>query len=113
MGVAYPNHKLAQHFNASDTGHPAFIRPTVSYVQQQFHQRAMSPQVTSNRIGNRAIMPNSATRNRSAFGGTQHGSNSRVYSKRGRSSLGHATRDAWNNHGGNQDGEHNSRGERR
>ena len=89
-GVAYSNHAVAQHFNASGVGRPAVARPTVSHVQQQFHQRAISSGVGSDRIGNRSVMSNSATSNRSAFGGTQHGSNARVYSNQGRSSLGHA-----------------------
>jgi Protein of unknown function (DUF3300) len=92
IGVAYPNHALAQRFNASVVGRPAYVRPTVGQVQQQFHQRAISPGVASERMGNRTIMSNAATRNRSAFGGVQHGSNIRVYSNRGRSSLGQGTR---------------------
>jgi len=90
MGVAYPNHALAQHFNAAAAGRPAVARPTVGQVQQQFHQRTVSPGVAHDRIGNRTVMSNSATRNRSAFGGIAHGSNARAYSSRGRSSLGRA-----------------------
>jgi len=95
-GVAYSNHAVAQHFNAPNTSRPAFSRPTVGQVQQQFHQRAISPGVASERFGSRSVMSNSATSNRSAFGGIQHGSNARVYSSQGRSSLGHAAAGAMN-----------------
>jgi hypothetical protein len=87
-GVAYSNHAVAQHFNASGAGRSSAARPTVGQVQQQFHQRAISPGVPTDRIGNRSVMSNSATSNRSAFGGIAHGSNARAYSSRGRSSMG-------------------------
>jgi hypothetical protein len=74
MGVAYSNHSVARHFNAPE------------------------------RVGNRFVMPNSATRNRSAFGGTQHGSNARVYGSRGRSSLAHGATGGLNRSSGSRGG---------
>jgi hypothetical protein len=91
MGVAYPNHAVAQRFGGPGAGRPAFAsRPTVGQVQQHFQQRSMSPGVASEHFGNRSVMPNSATSNRSAFGGISHGSTARTFSNRGRSSLGHS-----------------------
>jgi hypothetical protein len=127
MGVAYPNHALAQRFNAPAPGRQAFARPTVGQVQQQFyqrstspgvaserptvgqvqqqfHQRAISPGATSERLGNRTIMSNAATSNRSAFGGAQHGSTARAYSSRGRTSLGQSKSGGGNKGSGNKGG---------
>ena len=91
-GVAYPR-GIGQRFNAPAV-HQASERPTVSRVQQQIHQRSMSPALSSDRVGNRTVMPNSSTRSRSAFSGTQHGTNARVYSNRGRASMGRGVKNA-------------------
>lgn len=99
-GVPYANHAVAQRFHAPAAEHPEMARPTVSQVQQQFQRRAVSPEVASERVGNRTVTAYSATNSRSAFAGTEHGSTVRTFSAQGRSSLAHASAGGMRSGGG-------------
>jgi len=91
-GVPYANHAVVQRFNAPEAARPEVARPTVSQVQQQFRERAASPEVASERVGNRTVTAYSATNSRSVFAGTEHGSTVRSFSAQGRSSMGGMSR---------------------
>jgi hypothetical protein len=122
LGVSYPNQQVAQRFRnpnpagvsrfgvnrnpppssgfnrAAGSAPRTFTHPTVSQVQQQFHQRALMPRPTTGagfrstgpaeRMGNRVIAPSVYRQNHNAFAGTEHGAYDRTYSNRGRASLG-------------------------
>ena len=90
-GVPYSNRAAAEHFNAPSAARPELARPTVSQVQHQFQQRAASPGISAERIGNRSVTAYPATGNRSVFAGTEHGSAVRSFSTQGRSSMAHVS----------------------
>jgi len=85
-GVAYPNRKLVQRFNPPRTVRPTVAHPTVNQVQKQINQRTVTGSAPQH-LGNHTIESNSFDRNRSAFGGTDKSSATRVYSDRGHASL--------------------------
>jgi len=100
LGVSYPNRALAQHFNAG--ARPAFNHVTVNQARQQFSQSATRVRAAggADRMGSRQIGAGVYNHNRSAFGGMEAGSNARMHSTRGYSSLGHARAGGSVGHGG-------------
>jgi hypothetical protein len=90
MGVAYPNRGLSQQFRPA--ARPVINRITVNQTRQEFNRSAIRVNNAHvvDRVGTRQINPAVYSRNHSAFGGIESGSNARANSMRGYSSLGHA-----------------------
>jgi len=84
LGVAYPNRALSTQYRPA--GHPVMNHVTVSQARQQFHASAV--RFHTDQFGSRQISPSVYNRNRTAFGGMEAGSNARLHSNRGNSSLG-------------------------